>query len=233
MTWIETPTKHGVLLYGVQASGRMSYGDNPLSITAQELRLTHRGTIAVGTVSPSPLPFRVGTTVRIEYAAVGAYNGTFVVTAMPTPTTFEYQLASDPGQDGGSAYVYGWDPAVVPDLVDPSRYLPEAQHGYLGEHFNAQTWVFDPQHIREVGRGVRASTNAGINPIELGDWHAQWPNLPYDKQVDSTMRQSRWVADNVANRLFWDSRAQELLWLVPQSVSASDPRLTVNVFTVR
>jgi hypothetical protein len=228
MTWIETATRHGVLIYGVQAHGRVCYGDNPLSSGIQSpSSLTHRGAIATA-ATRFPHPLSVGTTIRVENATPAIYNGTFVVSAVPTPTTFEYVLPSDPGQPAsGTIYFYGWDPAVLPDLIDPSRALPEHQHGYLAERFTGQTWVFDPDQMREVGRGVRVANNTGINPIELGDWQARWPNLPWDKQG------GRKVADNVCNRLVWDARAQELLWLVPQSVSATNPRLTVNVFTVR
>jgi hypothetical protein len=228
LAWIETATKHGLLLYGVQAGGRICYGDNPISVGLQTpSTLTHRGATAVATTR-FPHPLSVGTAIRVENATPAIYNGSFVVSAVPTPTSFEYALPSDPGQDAsGTIYFYGWDPHVIPDLVDPSRANPEHQHGYLAERFTGQVWAFDPDQIREVGRGSRAGNNTGINPIELGDWHTRWPNLPWAKQ------DARLVADNVSNRLCWDARAQELLWLVPQSVSAANPRLTVNVFTVR
>jgi hypothetical protein len=232
MTWIETATKQGVLMIGAQASGRVSYGHNPISISPQGLQsLTHNGTTATGTF-PYPHPLTVGTTIRIINATPPTYNGTFAVTSVPTATTFTYTLPLDPGANAaGEIYLYGWDTSKVPDLIDPSRGNPEAANGYLAEFWHGQTYVFDPAQIRQVGLGQRAGNNTGINPTELGDWHTKWPNLPYDQQVGQAL-QTRLVSSNEANRLVWDPIAQQLIYAVPQSVSVSNPRLTLNFFNI-
>jgi type IV pilus assembly protein PilY1 len=41
--------------------------------------------------------FSAGTIVVINGAAASGYNGTFTITAVPTPTTFKFVLAADPG----------------------------------------------------------------------------------------------------------------------------------------
>lgn len=53
------------------------------------------GVATIGTTDPHD--FSVGDSVVISNAAANGYNGTFVVTAVPTPTSFTYALGADPG----------------------------------------------------------------------------------------------------------------------------------------
>ena len=48
----------------------------------------------------------VGDVVVISGVGVGAYNGTFTITAVPSPTTFQYTIASQQANSGGGSSTY-------------------------------------------------------------------------------------------------------------------------------
>ena len=48
----------------------------------------------------------VGDVVVVSGVGVGAYNGTFTITAVPSPTTFQYTIASQQANSGGGSSTY-------------------------------------------------------------------------------------------------------------------------------
>jgi hypothetical protein len=243
--WVETATKHGLVYFGVKATGRSTYGDNPISITAMAIdTLTRSGTTATLTMVSdhgSTVPFSTGTSVTITNASPAGWNGTYVVTKTGATTftfTCDGSLTTPAGRFDTSISIYaqGWDTNVLADLRDPSIGTPNSNHGYKSESFEGVVYAFDPAQLIDVSQGRRSKYSDGINPSLLGNWNTHWPNLPPWQGLDigstTNASQTRLVADNVSNRVFWDSTAQELIWVQPQSATSGGSRATVNRFTI-
>jgi len=119
-----------------------------------------------------------------------------------------------------------------PNTSDPTRGLAEASNSYASEIYNGALYGFDPAQVREVGRGARSPYSNGINPILLGDWHTQWPNIPMNKDDLSGTGVSPPISSNASNSCYWDSRASELIWVQPSSVDSQSARPTMMIFTI-
>jgi hypothetical protein len=123
---------------------------------------------------------------------------------------------------------YGFNPRSLdpgfrggPDALDPSRPNPERSNGYGATEWAAALYVFDPAHVREVGRGKRSPYSDGMKPAATYDWHQHWPNVPKGGR--------RFIDSSISSTGVWDPIAREVIWIQPQSVAA---RPTVNVFRV-
>src|SRR5712671_3694389 len=59
----------------------------------------------------SPLRWRMGflfgQAVTIAGANLSAYNGTFSIASVPSPSSFNYAMASPPGSDASGAFTFG------------------------------------------------------------------------------------------------------------------------------
>jgi len=159
--------------------------------------------------------------------------GTFTFTVDTSLATTATRLMSDTPVQWS-----GWDTAVIPDLVDPTGAYPEGQHGYRSESFAGSVFVFDPAELAQVVAGTRNKFSdiygglPGINPHFLGDWHTQWPNLPVLQGLAPGATATRLIADNLGQRVVWDSIAQQLLWIQPSAVNSSGTIPTVTRFTI-
>jgi hypothetical protein len=92
---------------------------------------------------------------------------------------------------------------------------------------------FDASQVREVGRGSRSSSNTGINPIELGNWHVKFPNIPLNRvsQGSGAGPVPRPAFDYLANTGAWDPAANQLIWIQPGSTM--DYTGTMQIFTIK
>jgi hypothetical protein len=123
----------------------------------------------------------------------------------------------------------GWVPGPV-DALDPTRPNPDT-NGYGATAWRTALYVFDPEQVRQVGRGARSPWSDGMNPVATYDWRARWPNVPKNLITPGGATQPRPIDSNISNTGFWDPQAQEILWVQPVSVGTS-PRPTLNIFTV-
>lgn len=239
--WAETSTKHGIVIFAAHGTGRATYGDNPISRTPMEvLSLTRSGTTATLTmyvVGGSTVPFTTGDSVTISNGNPTGWNGTYTVTQTGASTftfTVSNTLTTPATRLDGSIPVLaqGWNTGILPDIVDPTRANPEAQHGYSTEGFDGAVFVFDPSEVREVGLGTRQPYSNGINPHYLGDWHAQWPNLPINQGLNTGATVTRLIGDNIGSRVVWDATAQQIIWTQPASVNSDGSGCTINFFSI-
>jgi hypothetical protein len=125
----------------------------------------------------------------------------------------------------------GWAGSGSPDFVDPSRANPDPSNGYLAQSFGTTLLAFDASQVRQVAQGTRSRYSDGINPIELGDWHQTWPNIPLSQYSDGGPV-ARPIYSMVSNTAFWDATTQQLIWVQPASYSYAQPRPTLQIFTV-
>lgn len=238
--WVETTNKQGILMFGRRVTNHVGYGYNPIGTTLRTCNaITHSGTTATATVKNHFL--LTGDTVTIAHATPGDYNGTWTITSTPDNNTLVFSLSTTPATDAswdgtgglGTITAVGWDTSIYPNLVDVSRDNPGPSNGYMGETFNGAIWCFDPLAVRQAGTGAVPGTSAGVNPTSLGDWSAQWPNMPVSFDIgNSTPGLTRKSSSVVSNGMFWDTTAQQLIYVQPTSTDTLGLRCTINLFTI-
>lgn len=154
--WVDTGTKHGIVLFGRAAGGYTWYGLNP--------------------------------------------------------------LAADKSSDGVSR-------------TDPTRPDPDS-NGYGAAGWAGVIRVFDPDHVREVGRGERSPYSDGMRPASVTPWGDVAANIPPNKLKADGAAEARPISSQVANAAAWDAAAQQLVWLQPSSATAAGGPPTVQVFSI-
>jgi len=121
-----------------------------------------------------------------------------------------------------------------PDALDVTLPTPFG-NGYAGEFWRGVVRVFNPYAVREVGLDKRVpwadayGGKPGMRPM-VYPWPMSW-NIPKAAPLDVGVVGRPTTSNLGGNTAFWDSIAQQLIWIAPETVD--DARPTIHVFTIK